>query len=152
MSWRNPGEAGRTLTFDHNERGWFSTIPVYHFELTTTPLQWVTPAGAIIEPCRDFMTDGGSVPWIVTCWIDRLLCPDSFCLHDSSYKFGYWWQLNSDGTAFKRFCTRTEADDMLFDSCRAEGATAVQQRAIYAGVRAGGWRPWGQYRRLDAAK
>jgi uncharacterized protein DUF1353 len=47
--------------------------------------------------------------------------------------------------------TRGEADAVLLEAMEATGVSGTSRRAIYAGVRLGGWKPWGRYRRLAQA-
>lgn len=146
---------GYSLTFDHNDKGWFGrTKAVYRFKLDpVAPLQWHTADGLILEPCRKTMiTDGGSVPWPVTTWIDRLLCPRGFPCHDAAYRAGYCWSVQHDGTAHRLFLERPEVDELLYWQALADGASYAQARAIWAGVRIGGLTIWNGYRRADSAQ
>lgn len=46
--------------------------------------------------------------------------------------------------------TREKADRFLYVALLAEGVSPAVARLWWAGVRAGGWLPWNDYRRADA--
>jgi hypothetical protein len=163
--WHNAEvNKGWTLTFSHNEKTWLGTKPIFIFTLNPkTPLQWHTEDGLVLEPCRrspiccvdedGFPTDGGSVPWVITFCIDPLLCPASYCMHNVGYQAGYEWAVE-DGKTYKIYLSRSEQDELLHWRCQTppEMATSGKADVIWAGVRAGGWRPWMKYRKQDKSE
>jgi len=47
-------------------------------------------------------------------------------------------------------CSRKQADDTLLEAMEVCGTGRVVRWAIYAGVRAGGWKVWNAYRAKDS--
>ncbi len=67
-------------------------------------------------------------------------------VHDALYHFA-----PIDPTTGKR-CTRARADSILLEACENCDDRFTQRWAIYLGVRSGGWKPWNEYRELEAQK
>lgn len=118
---------------------------IYRFELMPdTPLTFIHPDGRWMQPCKLFETDQGSVPWLMQRWIpkDRFI---AFYLHDSSYLTAYAWTSFDHGETWgKQTLTRREADAILKIGTLLDPAPATerQARAIWLGVRLGGWAAW----------
>lgn len=117
------------------------------------------PDGAtVIHIGKGFVTDFASVP--------RLLWPilpptgrygKAVLLHDCCYQTGKIGDL---------IISRKYADDVLAESARVLAAQQMltygarhtefwdwcARTVLYVGVRIGGWRAWGQYRRAQAAR
>jgi len=149
-TWRNHG--GYHLDNPHKEgKGLFATI-IWEFSLDPVkPLQWVTDEGVVIESCRKSKlhcldkdqqpTDGGSVPFFATWWIDKWLCPRAFCNHNMGYLNGIVWIVENEKT-YPLWLEREEFDELLYWQAQSDNATANQARAIWGGVRGGGWWAW----------
>lgn len=56
-------------------------------------------------------------------------------LHDNLYNTGIF--------------TRKESDDIFLEAMEVLGVNWFTRRIIYSGVRVGGWKPWGEYRREE---
>jgi len=149
-TWRNHG--GYSLEFSHVEKGRLFDIVIWEFRLDPQrPLQWVTDDGRVLEACRRVKvrcmdahgnpTDGGSVPFFVAWYIDRWLCPRAFPIHNAGYGTGVVWCVEGD-TSYPIWLSRAEFDELLYWQAQSDNATANQARAIWGGVRGGGWWAW----------
>lgn len=156
--WENPN--GFELRNQRIADGRFGQTVVWDFILDKdAPLQWRTVEGVVIQACRKATitcldeeqnpTDGGSVPWFVTWWIDKWLCARSFPTHNIGYRFGAVWIVQKDGTSYRMVLSRSEHDELLYWQSQADNASRKQAKAIWAGVRLGGWKPWNEYRREE---
>lgn len=113
---------------------------LYIFKLDPEqPLQFKLVTGAYVQPDRTFQTDMASIPKILQ-WIPGLE-KDSYLapyFHDSAYRHGGIW---IDGKKVE--LTRKEADELLRDMLRCEGAR-IASWVYWAGVRMGGRGSWGK--------
>lgn len=66
-------------------------------------------------------------------------------VHDCLYKTAYVERI--DGTL--RTVDRWEADQIFYDAMAVLGVNWFTRRAIWAGVRAGGWMAWRKHRKAD---
>lgn len=114
--------------------------------------------GETYRPMMCFASDKGSVPLLVQalavipgCNLRSDTWIKSYYLHDSAYQEGGLWIAVPDTEMevrweFKKM-TRIEVDLLLLECLEAEGANLFERRAIYAGVRSGGWWSWNQWRK-----
>jgi hypothetical protein len=107
----------------------------------------VPGVGSFVVP-RGYVTDFHSIPWGL--W--NLLPPDDFAesaiAHDWLYEQGEI-VLIGGGTVK---ITRLQADQVHAEILRLMGAPEWRVKAMYAGLRIGGWKAWGDYRDQDAAR
>jgi len=95
------------------------------------PLYYVTHAGADLVVPPGFVTDLASIPRLL-----YALFPvngrhrAAAILHDWLYE--------------TQQCSRAESDRLFLDAMEDSGVRWTQRRAMWAGVRAGGWLPWGR--------
>lgn len=83
-----------------------------------------------------FKTDLASIPRIM--W--NILPP--FGKYDAAaVVHDYLYQYNG--------VSRKQADDVLCEAMQILGVSRVTRLVIYSGVRVGGWKPWGEYRKKD---
>ena len=104
--------------------------------------EWLASLWAAEEPRELFRLprevlplDGASVPQFLW-WLYPPFDGDydaAAVVHDYLYRFGG--------------VTRAEADAVLREGMEATGTAWRKRILIYAGVRVGGWKPWGNYRR-----
>lgn len=111
-------------------------------------------SGVWIVPDNGDASDQGSIPWIV-----RAFIPNdaywAFYLHDSLYrkKFYRVFDMTEEGYPIlsKRIgivhVSRSFSDAVLWEAMRTENldwdnGNLAEASAIFAGVRAGGWRAW----------
>lgn len=98
------------------------------------------------QPCRKFISDGASIPWLVTCLPDyqrdRWLWPWA---HDSAYKdvpaygHGLWTRALPCLEWRWQPMTRSEVDALcIWEMARDEGMRLTQRRAVWRMVRAFG--------------
>ena len=73
-------------------------------------------------------TDYGSIPRPFRNLLDKMKFGAAFILHDWLYK--------------SKIVPRGEADAILAEILKLQGAKAWERRVIYLGVRLGGWRAW----------
>lgn len=111
---------------------------VYHLTEPDGP-EWVC-----VE--ADFVTDFGSIPRLL--WGVRGLSPfgrlrRAYVVHDRLYQR----PLVNVRAGGERPVTRKEADQILLEACHVLGASWLNRRVIYRGVRLGGWATWRRYRR-----
>lgn len=123
---------------------WFMTplnlqdIDGKHFELLS-PLVYSSATGRIFTVPAGFVTDFASIPrglWNLLPVHGRQ--DKAAVLHDFLYAH--------NGV------TRAEADALFREAMEAEGVGKVARNLMYAGVRAGGWKPWNKYRAADQKK
>ncbi len=117
----------------------YSQVAVFAFKNDPVePLTFHLDDGTWIRPGRSFDgCDFGSVPLVLQGVVSPLCAPRSFVLHDYFYEFHGWWT----ATGFVTI-TRRQADDMIYDMCRAEGCGRYTAGKIWLGVRAGGAGVW----------
>lgn len=105
----------------------------------TLPGRYRSASGVVYTVPEGFITDGASVPrplwWLYPPFGDDYEAGAT--LHDYLYRFAE----DFDGM------TRAQADFLLWESSIAAGFRATGARVIWLGVRVGGWKPWGLYRR-----
>ena len=128
----------RALRFDENPAGASRTVQLWEVmqPLTFVSVNWgplTVPAGMV--------TDFGSVPRMTKAIVDdddpRFL--RGFLIHD----FLYWRAGNlGDG----RLLTRIDADDVLCECARSDGAPAFKIFVVRAAVRIGGAAAWAKGR------
>lgn len=130
----------RVEEIDGDDRRWrLLDRCIYHL---TEPggQEWVC-----VDP--DFVTDFGSIPRLL--WWVRGLSPfgrlrRAYVIHDKLYQHPF--VQSGLGT---RPVTRKEADLILLEGCHVLGASWLNRRIIYRGVRLGGWVTWWRYRRQE---
>lgn len=130
----------RIEELDGDDRRWrLLEKCVYHL---TEPggAEWVC-----VDP--DFITDFGSIPRLL--WWVRGLSPfgrlrRAYVVHDQLYQVP-----RVQSASGKRPVTRKEADRILLEGCHVLGASWLNRRIIYRGVRLGGWVTWRRYRRAE---
>jgi hypothetical protein len=93
------------------------------------------------------VTDFGSIPRLL--WWVRGLSPfgrlrRAYVVHDQLYQ-----RPCVQSKAGTRPVARKEADRILLEGCHVLGASWLNRRIIYRGVRLGGWVTWRRYRRLE---
>lgn len=93
---------------------------------------------------RGFVTDFASMPLNIIFRSPGGKWDKPAVIHDCLYKTSY--VSVNDGSI--RWITRKEADDIFNEAMRVAGV-GWQRRLIYAGVRAGGWKAWGQHRKAE---
>ena len=134
------------LDGDHWQGGFWGK-QIYEFRNNRrTPL---TATCGIVQykPDNHFFTDLGSVPLTLQYSLPKWFAKDryirAYIFHDSAYKHGGVWVCINGKWTFRNL-TRKQADDMLYHMLIAEGASKANARAIWLGVRAGGWYSWGK--------
>jgi len=80
-----------------------------------------------------YLHDGGSIPWLFTVWIKRnSQYLTAFALHDYTYTADFPHVLN-----------RKQSDKLLWEYCLlATPENTLKPRAIYGGVKLGGWKSY----------
>ena len=125
-----------SLKFEDNDGLPFTLLEdLIYISAVTKPPTDRFPFGqfGVIRVPAGFKTDLASIPqflWSVLPPVGRY--DRAAVVHDYLYRFNG--------------CTRKEADDVLFEAMAVLGVRATQRWTIYAGVRAGGWLPWKNYR------
>lgn len=95
-----------------------------------------------------FVTDFASIPFPIS----RIFPPigkdydKPAVVHDCLYLLNYVQHVNGG----LRRIERDEADAIFLAGMVVRGVHLVTRRTIWSGVRAGGWRPWRQYRAAEA--
>lgn len=85
---------------------------------------------------KGFVTDFASVPRVpIAYWLTGDTAHEAAVLHDYCY---------STGLHPRAWC-----DEMFAAAMQASGVPAWRRALMYAGVRAGGWAAWNEYRRKD---
>jgi hypothetical protein len=131
----------RIEEIDGDDRRWrLIDKCIYHLTDADGP-EWVC-----VEP--NFVTDFGSIPRLL--WGVRGLSPfgrlrRAYVTHDQLYQKPC--VQTATGT---RPVTRKEADLILLEGCHVLGASWLNRRVIYRGVRMWGWVTWWRYRRSEA--
>lgn len=69
-------------------------------------------------------------------------------IHDKLYATALILHIN--GT--QRVCERPEADAIFLEAMGVTRTPEFPRHAMYEGVRVGGWKPWGHYRSMSAAR
>lgn len=131
----------RIEEIDGDDRRWrLIDHCMYHLTVPDGP-EWV---------CVDegFVTDFGSIPRLL--WWVRGLSPfgklrRAYVVHDRLYQR----PLVHVRTGGERPVTRKEADRILLEGCHVLGASWLNRRIVYRGVRLGGWASWRRYRRQE---
>jgi len=85
-------------------------------------------------PCG-FVTDGASIPQVLHSILGHPRNNDmgqAACLHDYLYRYGV--------------VSRKKADQYLCEGMEALGASWAKRKAVYAGLRIGGYFAWRRYR------
>ena len=103
-----------------------------------SPLITLYHDNELVQTPAAFWSDGGSIPW----WLWSLLrlhpldphCARAFFSHDFNFAVGFKQQ-------------RLVCDQYLYYGMLYDGATHMQARMVYMGVRLGSWRAWNNYRR-----
>ena len=96
-----------------------------------------------------FITDFASIPFPIS----RVFPPigkdydKPAVIHDALYLLPYVQHVNGS----LRRIERGEADRIFLEGMIVRSVSLITRRTIWSGVRAGGWRPWNQYRRAEAA-
>ena len=117
------------LFLEDNDGFPFTVMGVLSYESDRLKTTVVVPPG--------FKTDLASIPQVL--W--NVLPPvgqydRAAVIHDYLYKF--------PGTV-----SRVDADAVLNEAMDVLGVGRVKRWIIYAGVRVGGWKPWGAYREAE---
>lgn len=98
----------------------------------------VTLEGKMMTVPAGFETDLDSVPRLpLAYWLMKGRAFKSAVLHDYLYYVGY---------------PREFADDVMFGAMVSEGVCDATRRAIYAGLRVGGWAAYNKHREREAAE
>lgn len=106
------------------------------------PLTYRSTYGEITVPAG-FVTDFDSVPRLpLAYWLAKGRTILGAVVHD--------WLYSAQAIAGIRIDRRL-ADRVFLEAMEDEGVGRLARRTIWAGVRAGGWRRWGQARRELAA-
>jgi hypothetical protein len=97
-------------------------------------LMFYSAAGVVYAIPRGFITDLASIPRLLR-WMFSVngISREPAVLHDFLYS--------------TQPCTRAEADALFLEALKAVGASAVECRALYWGVRMGGWVAWGGHKK-----
>jgi hypothetical protein len=106
------------------------------------PLVYEAADGTLYTVPAGFVSDGASVPrvlWMVYPPFGENYEPAAW-LHDYLYQCA----------ELVPGMTRDRADGLLEEAAEAWGFRGSGARVLFAGVRAGGWRVWGAYRRAAA--
>lgn len=101
----------------------------------TAPFAFADDTERIIVP-EYFTTDFNSVPRALWAWFPPWECPEAALIHD-------WLYRHPNGRS------RYACDGLHRRIMRIQGERASKALAVYLGIRAGGWMPWGRYRRED---
>ena len=133
---------------------WSAAVPQYHFQLDhLKPLTFKAgvktatvlgvPSGTLIQPCKYYNSDWGSVPSFLW-WMyapERFI---SWLFHDSAYEFHYVWICLPDGAIWKKLpITRAQADWAFCDyGLRAQDGTARDAAVVFNAVNLAGWAVW----------
>lgn len=125
-----------------DDRRWRLLEPCIYHLTAADGAEWV-------EAPLGMLTDFGSVPRPL--WGIPGLSPfgklrRAFCIHDKLYQAPV---VRTATTA--RVIDRAEADRILLEACDVLGASWLNRRIIYRGVRLGGMIAWGKHRRNDYA-
>lgn len=91
------------------------------YSIGSTGTKIVIPAG--------FVTDFASIPKPLWWWFSP---HDYYSKAAVVHDYLYWTQL----------CTREQADNLLLIAMQESGVAPVKRKAVYLGVRAGGWAAW----------
>lgn len=97
------------------------------------------------QPCKSFVTDGGSIPNLVQVIpaFDRFRYPASYGFHDSAYKKHCWWtRLKGDDRFHKTPMTCNGANLWLKEMLESEGAWPATAETVYFAVQGFGWMSW----------
>jgi hypothetical protein len=101
----------------------------------------------LYRPDHHFFTDLGSIPlWLQTKlpkYFAKDRYPLSYLFHDSAYRHKGVW-IFANGVWEFRSVTRKQADELLYEMLLIEGASKLNAKLIYTGVRLGGWASWGR--------
>ena len=96
----------------------------------------------------------------------RIVVPTGFVADGASVPRGFWWLYPSFGEAYEPATwlhdyayqhaerldvSRREADALLYEAAIGLGFRRSGARALWLGVRVGGWWPWRQARRRETA-
>jgi hypothetical protein len=84
-----------------------------------------------------FVTDFNSVPRLLWTWFPPWECPEAGVVHDYGYNANPG---NRD---------RGEWDALHRRIMEIKGERKSRRLAVWLGIRAGGWAPWGDYRRAE---
>lgn len=103
----------------------------------TDDLHYQSRLGKITVP-KGFRTDLDSVPRLpLAYWLCKGAAVVAPIVHDWLYR---------EGSIGDYVITRKQADDIFLEIMEEEGVSRWRRRLVWLGVRAGGWRPWGDYR------
>ena len=121
-----------TLRFDDNDGFPYVLVLPLVYDSVILDRQITVPAG--------FPTDLASIPRVVQNLIPKSGQYDRpAVIHDYLYQLAPWG------------ISRGQADAVLNEAMQVIGVGTWTQRLIYAGVRLGGWQPWGKYRDAEVA-
>lgn len=112
------------------------------------PLTYEDLKGDLMRPDRHREeTDMGSVPktvqWLLPKWFAKDRYLPAYLFHDDAYDNHGWWFAVKGGWEFRKL-TRKQADDYLREMIISLGGSKANARAIWIGVRLGGWVSWGK--------
>jgi hypothetical protein len=93
--------------------------------------------GIDVTAPKEFVTDFNSVPRVLWVWFAPWECPEAGVIHDYLYQF-------------PAGLTRKDVDDIHRKIMVFQGFRSTMARTVWWGIRAGGWKPWGVYRRRDS--
>jgi len=145
---RNGSDAGWTLKLPDRTvklapgkySGW---VPLTFKAGVKTATVLGVPSGTLIQPCKYYNSDWGSVPSFLW-WMyapERFI---SWLFHDSAYEFHYVWIRLPDGAIWKKLpITRAQADWAFCDyGLRAQDGTARDAAVVFNAVNLAGWAVW----------
>jgi hypothetical protein len=100
------------------------------------PLVYVRANGERIVVPAEFVSDGASIPRLLRAIFSPYgLYLESAVLHDYLYNTGLY--------------TRAESDAIFREAMASQEVVWAKRETLYRGVRVGGWRAWGGYRRAE---
>jgi len=97
--------------------------------------RWVTPAG--------FIGDLSSIPALLRPFIPKTILGKAPWLHDFIYQF----QPRGSSSSHRK-----QADSLYHDGAIDEGMSKVTAKALYLGLRVGGWMVWNKYKKEASKK
>lgn len=109
-------------------------------------LTYRTNDGWLIEAPAGFVTDFASIPRLL--WT---LIPPRGRYNRAAIIHDFLYQHAPRDPRTGEACTRGRADAILGEACENCDDRYTQRKAIFAGVRLGGWVPWRRYRRAATA-
>lgn len=91
---------------------------------------------SVVVPAR-FVSDFNSTPRFIWAYFPPWECPEAGVTHD-------WLYQHPGGLS------RAQIDGIHRRIMELKGERKAKRRLAWMGIRAGGWSPWGEYRRAEA--